>query len=161
MTMPMPPQFGVALLLPPIMSTPTRPARRSRSAAAAFCRYGGCTALISVFFGYLSPAAVEAFAAVPGPSLTRSILPRTTPAYPFLRRRASLVAFMSDVGGGGDGGQPPGGKRGGGPLDGFLEREGESDGIKRAREAMSEDSLPISFGYEKVDDAEDEGGGAR
>jgi len=64
---------------------------------------------------------------------------------------------MSDGVGGGLGDRPPppggggGGRKGGGKMDDFFDKDQnpESDNLRQAREMMAEDSLPLSFGFER------------
>ena len=66
--------------------------------------------------------------------------------------------YLSDDVGGGLGDRPPpgggggnGGGRKGGKMDDFFDKEQnpESDNLRQARERMAEDSLPLSFGFER------------
>lgn len=66
---------------------------------------------------------------------------------------------MSSVGGGNDNNNKNNNNGNGGPLDDFLDpaRGKESDNLKRAREALSEESLPISYDNDN-DDANTDAG---
>ena len=75
--------------------------------------------------------------------------------------------FMSDDVGGGLGDRPPpggggggNGGRKGGKMDDFFDKEQnpESDNLRQAREMMAEDSLPLSFGFERSAKNNDDAG---
>ena len=74
--------------------------------------------------------------------------------------------FMSDDVGGGLGDRPPpggggggNGGRKGGKMDDFFDKEQnpESDNLRQAREMIAEDSLPLSFGFERSAKNSDDG----
>jgi hypothetical protein len=64
--------------------------------------------------------------------------------------------LASSVGGGKDDNGPPRNRKGDNPFDDFLNFEKEeSENLQRAREYMSDNSLPISFDVKKGDDDDD------
>ncbi|CAJ1966482.1 unnamed protein product [Cylindrotheca closterium] len=75
---------------------------------------------------------------------------------PFQTRQSIITQRFSSVG---DGAIPPEDPEegGGGDLDGFLNPKKESDNLKKAREFMSESSLPLS--YDEDDETNDEADG--
>lgn len=72
---------------------------------------------------------------------------------PHQARQSRITQRFSSIGGDGVPPRDPE-EGGGGELDDFLNPKKESDNLKRAREFMSETSLPIS--YDKADEANDE-----
>lgn len=127
------------------------------------------TALSLAFVvGFHSPFAVNGFAlTTTNPSSSYSLLFCQERQVIDRRRRRQrfLVELFSFVGDGGSDRPPPpggGGKGGGGEnrksWDDFLNREGEeTENLIKAREYMSENSLPISYGLSNTEEEESKG----
>lgn len=95
-----------------------------------------------------------AFAGQPASAFIASSTDISITEYACRQHRSRVVAYMSDGIGGGLGDRNGGGGRdggdgrgsGNGKMGGF---EDESENLRSAREKISEDSLPVSFGFER------------
>ena len=131
-----------------------RPGRQKRLNAASFT----CSTIATVALASCCLSADPTLAFVPAQPLAScaSSSSQGACAAPLTRR------YMSDGVGGGLGDRPPpggggggggSGGRKGGKMDDFFDKDQnpESDNLRQAREMMAEDSLPLSFGFERSD----------